>query len=63
MMTYRQLSIIILRPTSITFTTKLFNNIFMQENFPASWSIGKIKPLYKKGDPSNPKNYKVKILL
>ena len=40
----------------VTFTTQLFNNIFTQETFPRSWSIGKIKPLYKKGDPSNPKN-------
>ena len=38
----------------VTFTTQLFNDILTQENFPASWSIGKSNPLYKKGDPSNP---------
>ena len=42
----------------VTFTTQLFNNILTQENFPASWSIGKFKPFYKKDGPSNPKNYK-----
>ena len=43
-----------------SFTIKLFNNILIQENYPGT---GIIKPLYKKGDPKDPKNYRGITLL
>ena len=38
--------------------TKLFNLIFDTAIIPDSWSIGVIKPIYKKGDPTLPQNYR-----
>ena len=46
-----------------SFTVQLFNQILTQENYPESWGIGIIKPLYKKGNPKNPKNYRGITLL
>ena len=42
----------------ISFTVKLFNNILIQENYPDSWGTGIIKPLHKKGDSKDTKNYR-----
>jgi len=36
----------------------LFNHILKSGKFPHSWSTGLIIPLYKKGDPSIPNNYR-----
>ena len=38
--------------------TKLFNLIFDSAIIPESWSLGTIRPIYKKGDPVLPKNYR-----
>ena len=38
--------------------TKLFNLIFDNAVIPESWSLGVIKPIYKKGDPTLPQNYR-----
>ena len=38
---------------------KLFNLVFESGTVPMSWTIGVIKPIYKKkGDPQNPDNYR-----
>lgn len=37
---------------------KLFNLIFMQQNFPASWRLNTLTPLHKKGDINSPGNYR-----
>ena len=37
---------------------KLFNYIFDKGIYPESWSKGCIVPIFKKGDPSNPANYR-----
>ena len=42
----------------INFTTKLFNSILIQGNFPDSWSVGLLKPIHKKGDKKIPSNYR-----
>ena len=38
--------------------TSLFNRILRAGVFPKSWCIGHIIPIYKKGDPSDPDNYR-----
>ena len=38
--------------------TKLFNLVFDTAIIPDSWSVGVIKPIYKKGDPCKPQNYR-----
>ena len=38
--------------------TKLFNLIFDTAIIPDSWSVGVIKTIYKKGDPTLPQNYR-----
>ena len=38
--------------------TKLFNLVFDSAIIPESWSVGVIKPIYKKGDPCLPQNYR-----
>ena len=43
--------------------TKLFNIIFDTALLPDSWTIGVIKPIYKKGDPILPENYRPITLL
>ena len=43
--------------------TKLFNIIFDTALIPDSWTIGVIKPIYKKGDPTLPENYRPITLL
>ena len=43
--------------------TSLYNLILSNESFPEAWSLGSIKPIYKKGDKSNPSNYKSITLL
>ena len=37
---------------------KLFNRIMIDGTYPEAWADGIIVPLYKKGDPSNPGNYR-----
>ena len=34
--------------------TKLFNAVFDTAIIPESWTVGVIKPIYKKGDPKKP---------
>ena len=36
----------------------MFNYTLNSNTFPNSWSVGVIKPLYKKGDPSDANNYR-----
>ena len=43
--------------------TALFNSILSSESFPEAWSLGSIKPIYKKGDKSDPSNYRSITLL
>ena len=38
--------------------TKLFNLVFDTAIIPECWSVGVIKPIYKKGDPELPQNYR-----
>ena len=42
---------------------KLFNYILEKKNFPKQWSKGIIKPIYKKGDPNEPSNYRAITLV
>ena len=47
----------------ISHLTTLFNSILSTETFPEAWSLGAIKPIYKKGDKSIPSNYRGITLL
>ena len=38
--------------------TLLFNHILDTGSIPSSWQVGKIVPIYKKGDTSEPSNYR-----
>ena len=38
--------------------TKLFNLVLSTGHYPSIWSIGRIVSIHKKGDPSNPVNYR-----
>lgn len=38
--------------------TLLFNYILDKQTFPKSWSKGVVIPVFKKGDPCNPNNYR-----
>jgi len=40
------------------FLTKLFNRLYDSGTFPDEWSKAVIVPLFKKGDTSNPENYR-----
>ena len=40
------------------FLTKLFNKLYDSGYFPAEWTRSVIIPLFKKGDASNPDNYR-----
>ena len=40
------------------FLVILFNSILQLEYFPTAWAIGCITPVFKKGDKSNPNNYR-----
>ena len=44
----------------VSHLTTLYNSV---ESFPEAWSLGSIKPIYKKGDNSNPSNYRSITLL
>ena len=44
--------------TFITIYVKLFNLVLDSGCFPEQWSTGMISPIYKKGDRSNPQNYR-----
>lgn len=37
---------------------KLFNKIFSSRTFPTVWQNNTLTPIFKKGDPSNPSNYR-----
>ena len=37
---------------------KLFNSILTQEKFPAKWRENTLTPIFKKGDITNPANYR-----
>ena len=41
-----------------TSLTKLFNFILSQGNYPDSWSVGLISPIFKSGNKSDPSNYR-----
>ena len=43
---------------AIPFLTQLFNTIFDKGQYPSQWANGIIIPIYKKGDPENPNNYR-----
>ena len=43
--------------------TRIVNNCIRQSIFPESWKVGKICVLYKKGEKTNPKNYRPITLL
>ena len=47
----------------VSHLTALYNSILSNESFPEAWSLGSIKPIYKKGDKSNPSNYRSITLL
>ena len=36
----------------------LFNTLLKLEYFPTVWAVGKVVPLYKKGDKQDPNNYR-----
>ena len=36
----------------------LFNTIFISSSYPSAWSLAKLFTIFKKGDKSNPKNYR-----
>jgi hypothetical protein len=44
--------------TLVPFLAKLFNLILVTEQYPLDWCTGKIIPLHKKGDKSDPSNYR-----
>ena len=37
---------------------KIFNYILSKQSFPKQWSMGVILPIYKKGDSTEPSNYR-----
>ena len=43
--------------------TSIFNSVYNSGIFPTPWSIGCIKPIYKKGDELLPSNYRGITLL
>ena len=45
-------------PFIVPFLTKLFNRLFQTGYFPTDWSCSVIIPLFKKGNVSNPENYR-----
>ena len=47
----------------ITFLARIFNTVFSSGIFPKAWSVGCIKPIYKKGDEKLPGNYRGITLL
>ena len=47
----------------ISSLTKIFNRIYESGTFPRTWSIGSIKPIYKRGDVKSPSNYRGITLL
>ena len=47
----------------VSHLTALYNSILSNESFPEAWSLGSIKPIHKKGDKSNPSNYRSITLL
>ena len=47
----------------LPFYTNLFNTVFETGEIPESWTTGVIIPIYKKGDPTNPSNYRGITLL
>lgn len=42
----------------IPILTKLFNKIFSTQHFPTAWQNNTLTPIFKKGDTSNPSNYR-----
>ena len=42
---------------------KIFNYILEKKSFPKQWSKGVINPIYKKGDTSEPSNYRAITLV
>ena len=47
----------------IMFYTNLVNTVFETGEVSESWTTGLIVPIYKKGDPTNPSNYRCIALL
>ena len=42
----------------LTFHINLFNTVFESRHVPEAWTTGLIIPIYKKGDPADPSNYR-----
>ena len=43
---------------AVSWLHRLFNKVFKQGKFPSAWSKSIIVPIHKKGDPTNPDNYR-----
>lgn len=47
-----------LSPAWYAYILNLFNSILRDEKIPMEWLITEIKPMFKKGDPNDPNNYR-----
>ena len=45
-------------PVAVQLICRFFNAIFSRGHFPKVWTKSSIVPIFKKGDPSNPDNYR-----
>ena len=47
-----------IKDSILDFLVTLFNNIYESATFPAVWATAIIVPIFKKGNPDNPHNYR-----
>ena len=47
----------------INHLTMLYNQVLSSGEYPSTWSVGKIKPIFKNGSKSDPNNYRAISLL